>query len=517
MTETTADHTPAGIGAAFSVPDTGGAQAAVFMIRGGWAVQHDAALSEPPRRGTTVRELWPNLPGAFPNGFDAACSTNTPRVYLFKGSTCVLYDMERNAPVGGVAPIEGKFPGLLKDDPAFTGGIDAGLPAPDGTIHLFRGDRWVNYDVEYDEVVDRGAIAERWGSPEFPGSEVHGGVAAAFNSPNSRNGFLVAPGGKRYVECDTRTHRITSAGKALRDRWPYRTFVGVVEETEGMLWVFDAASGQKIRQVQAGRSGSVSIAPDGFRALAPVDRDGQLALVDITAGTRTTLATGGRPYGVAALPDGSAAYVGDTSGPSIRAVDLTTGTTTSIDVGSDVYGLVAAPDGRYVYASCYPRAEVAVVDTERQSVVRRLDAFNKPSQTVITPDGSVLGIASSEAGNGYVVLASTSGGSARTVRIGQDAMGVAASPDSRIVYAVDLASEVKVIDIASASQIGAIGGSGRLSSVVADPDGQHLYVTAYMGNAVQKLSVSTGEKVDEFPLGMSLNQYAYVGIGQAWG
>lgn len=517
MTETTADHTPAGIGAAFSVPDTGSAPAAVCMIRGGWAVQHDAAVSEPPRRGATVRELWPNLPGTFLNGFDAACSTNTPGVYLFKGSTCVLYDMERDAPIGGAAPIEGKFPGLLKDAPAFTEGIDAGLPAPDGTIHLFRGDQWVNYDIEYDEVVDLGGIAERWGSADFPDSEVHGGVAAAFNSPNSRNGFLVAPGGKRYVECDTRTHRITSAGKVLRDRWPYRTFVGVVDDTDGMLWVFDAATGQKIRQVQAGRSGSVSIAPDGFRALVPVDRDGQLALVDITAGSRTTLATGGRPYGVAALPDGSAAYVGDTSGPSIRAVDLTTGTVTSIDVGSDVYGLVAAPDGRQIYASCYPRADMAVVDTATQSVVRRLDAFNKPGQAVITPDGAVLGIASSEAGNGYVVLTSASGGSARTVRVGQDAMSVAASPDSRIVYAVDLASEVKVIDIGSASQIGTIRGSGRLSSVVADPDGEHLYVTAYMGNAVQKLSVSSGGEVDEFPLGLSLTQYAHAGIGRAWG
>ncbi|MFJ3927646.1 cell surface protein [Streptomyces sp. NPDC090022] len=519
--DTTADLVARGIDAAFSIPDSGGSRAAVFMVRGGWAVQYDAASVAPPTRGTALRELWPKLPAAYLNGFDAACSTDTARVYLFKGATCVLYDMERNEPVGGSGPVPigDKFPGLRKDAPEFADGVDAGLPAPDGTVHLFRGSRCVNYDIEYDEVVVQGPIADIWRNPAYPDSEVYGGVAAAFSHPATSNGYLLTTDGKRYVECDTDRHRVTSGTELLRDRWPYRTFLGVVDSTEELLRVFDADTGQQIRQASIGRSQNVSFSQDGFLALAPTYQSGQLALVDVTAGTLQTVPAGSNAFGLGVLPDGSAAYVGSLDGPDIRVIDLATGASVPVDVGSDTTALLPSPDGRHVHVTCRSTDDVAVVDTATRQVVRRADGGFRPTEAAITPDGSVLGLVNRTSGSSFVALVNAAGGGGpRLVEVGRDLSCVAPSPDSQLFYAADLGPDVRVIHIATASVVDSVRVEGeRPNSVVVSPDGAYLFVVGYRGSSVKKMSLSGGEEVASFPLGAQLFEYAYLGIGPAWG
>ncbi|PSJ27091.1 cell surface protein [Streptosporangium nondiastaticum] len=531
MSETpgTTDLTPAGINAAFSVPDSGGAPAAVYMLRGGWAVHYDAASTAPPQRGNTLRELWPQLPSAYLGGVDATCSTDTQRVYFFKGSTCVLYDIAKNEPVGGSAPVQigDKFPGLGKDAPDFTQGVDAGMAASDGTVYLFRGGRFVNYDLQTDEVLEQGTLEEGWANADYPDSGVYGGVAAAFNHPATRNGYLIAPDGKRYAECDTDpdAHRVTSGTKALRDRWPYRTFVGVVDDTAGILWVFDAATGQKIRQTQVGSyPGGVAISPDGFLALTPIKAtsgtNGSLTLVDITSGAPKSVPLQDQwPYRVAVAPDGSAACVATVFGTAVHVVDPTSGAVRSVEIGEEASCVVAAPDSSCFYVSCRSAGDVAVVDPVTATVTRRFDGGSKPTELALTPDGSVLGITNPSSGSSFVMIARTvGGGQPIPVGVGRDLMAVAASPDSQQLYSVDLDSKVKVIDIPSATHVGDIAGlpDRRLSSVAVSPDGQHLFVTGYLGTSVQKLPVGGGDPV-EFPLGLTLTQYAYVTVAPAWG
>ncbi|MFF7725699.1 cell surface protein [Streptomyces sp. NPDC008001] len=530
MSGTSTDLTPAGIDAAFSVPDSADAPAAVYLLRAGWAVHHDAASTAPPRRGAALRELWPQLPAAYFGGVDATCSTDTQRVYFFKGATCVLYDVAANAPVGGAAPVPigDKFPGLRNGAPDFTQGVDAGMAASDGTVYLFRGGQYVNYDLETDEVLEQGTLEKDWADPGHPDPGVLGGVAAAFNHPATRNGYLVAPDGTRYAECDTEpeTHHVTSGLKALRDRWPYRTVVSVVDDTEGHLWVFDAATGQKIRQTVAGSyPGGVALSADGFRALVPVRSsgggNGSLALLDITAGTpRSVQVDDTWPYRVAPLPDGSAAYVATVFGRDVHAVDLTTGAVRSVEIGEEASGVAAAPGSDVVYVSCRTKGQVAVVDTTTATVTRWLDGGSKPTELALTPDGTTLAATNPDGGSSFVALAMTAGsGAPRLVPVGRDVMGIAVSPDGRQLYVADLDWKIKVIDLASGSHVGDVRGQEgrRLSAVAASPDGEHLFVTDYLGTSVQKLSVSTGEPVAEFPLGIALTQYAYVTAGPAWG
>ncbi|WP_338930790.1 cell surface protein [Streptomyces netropsis] len=529
MTENTTDLTAVGINAAFSVPDSGDAPAAVYMIRGGWAVHYDAAATAPPQRGNTLRELWPKLPATYLSGVDATCSTDTQRVYFFKGSTCVLYDIAKNEPVGGSAPVQigDKLPGLRNGAPDFTQGVDAGMTASDGTVYLFRGGQFVNYDLDSDAVLEQGTIEKDWSNADYPDSEVYGGVAAAFNHPATRNGYLVAPDGKRYTECDTDpdSHRVTSGTKALRDRWLYRTFLSVVDDTAGVLWVFDADTGQKIRQSQVGSyPGGVAISPDGFSALAPVKSsgggNGSLTLFDITAGTpKSVTVEDSWPYRVAPVPDGSAVYVATVFGTAVHAIDLATGEVRSVEIGEQASGVVASPDSTCVYVSCRTTNDVAVVDTATVTVTRRIDGGSKPTELALTPDGATLGITNPDSGSSFVAIARTAGGGAPVpVGVGRDLMGIAASPDSQQLYSVDLDSKVKVIDIASASHVGDIPGKEgrRLSAVAVSPDGEHLFVTDYLGTSVQKLPVNGGDPV-EFPLGLTLTQYAFLTVSPAWG
>lgn len=520
MTDSTAQATliPEGITTAFSVPGT--SRPLVYFIRGGWAVEHDAAAVAPPLRGLPLAELWPGLPTAYRGGFDAACATDTPRVYFFKGATCLLYDTERNEPVGGSTPvpIADRLPGLSKDAPEFTQGVDAGVPAPDGTVYLFRGDQCVVYDTEYDEVLQRGAIADVWRSADHPESEVYGGVAAAFSHPATSNGYLLPRGGTRYVEVNTDRHQVTSGTKTLRGRWPYRSFLGAVDSTEGLLRVFDGDTGQKIRQTSVGTSGGVAFSADGFLAFVSSYREGRLIVCDITAGSLKTVDTSRDAYGVAPLPDGSAVYTGDLSGPGVRAVDLATGTAVTIQAGSQPADLVASPDGRHVYVSCRGDDEIAVIDTATQTVTRRLDAGSRPTNVVVTSDGGSLGILNPSSGSSFVAITTTTGiGSPRLVPVGRDVMGLAVSPDSRTLYAADLGPEVRVIDIGSASQTGTITAAGRPSTLAVTPDGEHLFVTGYRATVIEKFALASGALVDEFPLEAELTEYASLGIGPAWG
>ncbi|MFF7020271.1 cell surface protein [Streptomyces klenkii] len=524
-TEST-DLTPPGINAAFSTPDSGQARASVFMVRGDWAVRHEAAAVAPPAEGGAMRDLWPGLPAAYRNGFDAACSTDTARVYLFKGATCVLYDFVQNAtvpPNASPASIGDRFPGLRKDAPDFAEGIDAGLPAPDGTVYFFRGSRCVNYDIEGDEVLEQGTIADFWHNPDHPDPGIADGIAAAFNHPATSNGYLVTRDGKRYVECDTdpARHRVTSGAKVLRDRWPYRTFLTLLDGFSGRLWIFDADSGQTIRQGQTGReSGGVVVSPDGFRVLATTlgsgGGAGSLVLLDITAGTLKTVGAGRSPYRVAALPDGSAAYVTDVSDEAVYAIDLVTGNARRLDIGPRPEDVVASPEGDRVYVARDANPAVAVVDTAQHAVTGGFGGDNTASCMALTPDGTTLvfGIVPVN----MVAVASTSGGGEPPlVPVGQSPEQLVASPDSRYVYVANRGAEVKVIDVAAIREVTPIRVRDRSNAIALSPDGEYLYVTSQGVDSVQKLRVSDGVQVGEFALGSALERYAYLAIGPAWG
>ncbi|MFH8789153.1 hypothetical protein [Streptomyces roseoverticillatus] len=520
------DLTPPGVNAAFSLPDSGPSRASVFMVRGDWAVRHEAAAVAPPAEGAAVRDLWPGLPTAYRNGFDAACSTDTARVYLFKGATCVFYDVAQNAtvpPNSSPVPIGDKFPGLRKDAPDFADGIDAGLPAPDGTVYFFRGSRCVNYDIEGDEVLEQGAIADFWHNPDHPDPGIADGIAAAFNHPATSNGYLVTRDGKRYVECDTDPvrHRITSGTKTLRDRWPYRTFLTVLDGSDGRLWVFDADSGQTIRQGQTGREpGGVVISPDGFRVLATAKGaaggEGTLALLDITAGALKTVAAGAWPYRVAVLPDGSAAYVTNPLDEAAHAIDLVTGEKHRIGTGPRPDGVVASPEGDFVYIGCDDDPAVAVVDTARQEVTRGLGGWTTATCMALTPDGATLAFGIPPVN--MVAVASTSGsGEPPLVPVGQSPEQLVASPDSRYVYVANRGAEVKVIDVATVREVTPVRVRDRSNAIALSPDGEHLFVTSERVASVQKVRVSDGVQVEEFPLGAALGLSAYLAVGPAWG
>ncbi|MCC3770618.1 cell surface protein [Streptomyces sp. UNOC14_S4] len=519
------DLTPNGIDAAFSVPDSGDAPAAVYMIRGGWAVHHDAAATAPPRRGNTLRELWPQLPPTYFSGIDATCSTDTQHVYFFKGSTCVLYDIAENRPVGGGTPaqIGDRLPGLRTSAPDFTQGVDAGMAASDGTVYLFRGGQFVNYDLETNRVLEQGTLEKDWANDAFPGSEVYGGVVAAFNHPATRNGYLVPPGGKRYVECDTDPdeHRVTSAAKTLRDRWPYRTFLSVLDGRDGRLWVFDADGGQPIRQTQTSpEAGGAVISPDGFRVLATAkgEGEGSLSLLDITSGSLRTVGAGVWPYRVAALSDGSAAYVTNPTRDTAHAIDLVTGAARAIDVGRAPEGVVASPDGTRVYVATDGDPVVAVVDTATNTVVRRFGGTITARCAALTPDGEVLCFGTPN-GVDRVAVARTGGtGEPPLVGVGQTPEQLAASPDSLLVYVANRGHEVKVIDVQAVREVGPVRTPrDRTNAVAVSLDGQHLYVTSENADSVQKLPASGGDPVTEFALGASLGNDAFLSVAPAWG
>ncbi|SDM31399.1 hypothetical protein [Allokutzneria albata] len=516
---------PTGIDAAFAIPDSGAGPATVYMTRGGWVVEHEAAATAPPVRGTSLGELWPQLPAAFRLGIDAACGTGTARVYLFKGGNCVLYDVRANEPVGGASPVPivNKFPGL-RDRPEFTQGIDAGLPAPDGTVYLFRGRNCLNYDLEFNEILDEGTIADYWQNSAFPDPAINDGVTAAFSFPATSNGSLIPLGGREFVDCDVDRHRVTSGSRLLRDRWPYRALVAAANETDGTLWVLGADNGQLVRQIGLGSYlGGAAISPDGFQALVPSfeNSPGELYIVDITSGAIRAVEVGRTPYGVTGSPDGLSAYIANLSGNSVSLVDLTTDATRTAAVGSDPSDVAVSPDGSIAYVPCKGSGTIAVVDTATGTKTRDFDGDIGPEAIAITPDGRYLGVISRDGTNGYLLSVNSATGSSRSLRIGQDARAVAASPDSQLLFATDTGPAIRIANAATATAVRDIQLDGKLTWLALSPDGEHLHVTTLRSPGpvpvVLRVDVASGEVLEEYELESSPSSDIHLGAGLAWG
>jgi Hemopexin len=137
-----------------------------YLFNGSQYVRYDPTADKAdPGYPAPIAGNWPGFPAAFQEGVDAEVVWNHQRVYFFKGSQYLVYDIAADRVAAGYPlPIAGHWPGLWTD------GIDAGVVWPNGKAYFFRGSKFVRYDIATDKA-DPGYPADirgRW--PGFPPS-----------------------------------------------------------------------------------------------------------------------------------------------------------------------------------------------------------------------------------------------------------------------------------------------------------------------------------------------------------
>ncbi len=108
----------------------------------------------PPNPPVPIAGKWPNMPVPWVVGIDAGLNWGTGKLYFFRGSEYLRYDMatdrvDPNYP----QPIADNWPGV------FTDRIDAALYPGGRFAYFFRGDQYQRFDVDANRVDASGSLA----------------------------------------------------------------------------------------------------------------------------------------------------------------------------------------------------------------------------------------------------------------------------------------------------------------------------------------------------------------------
>lgn len=250
----------------------------------------------------------------------------------------------------------------------------------------------------------------------------------------------------------------------------------------------------------------VAFTPDGRRAYVTGSTDtwtGQGGVSVIDTATKTVVATVGNgaiPTGIAVSADGSIVYVsvygrGDITPPSVLAVDTTTDAITAIGAGRFPAGVAVSLAGDRVYVLDTYINEgddaVWVIDTSTKAVLAKVGVGMDPRGMVASPDGShvyVLNRGNGSVGSATMSVIDTDPGSATVntvtavVKVGNEPVGLAVSPDGKRLYVSDLyEGAVRVIDTATNALVAKVRLGGTVGGIAVSPDGERVYVADPQG------------------------------------
>jgi len=216
----------------------------------------------------------------------------------------------------------------------------------------------------------------------------------------------------------------------------------------------------------------------------------------VTLGVIATIPVGQVPGGVAVSPSGGRVYVTNAGDGTVSVIDTSTDTvvhTIPLGTGAVPQDVVVHPDGTRAYIACAGSAfDVRVIDTATHSVATAIPVGGAATAVAVSPDGTVLYVASdNDAGNGAVSVIDTATGSVTaTLAVGAYPECIAVSRDGAHAYVTNLAAAgqgqvfdgtVSVIDTATSTVVTSIalasfGIGARPYRVAFSADGARAFV-----------------------------------------
>jgi YVTN family beta-propeller protein len=139
--------------------------------------------------------------------------------------------------------------------------------------------------------------------------------------------------------------------------------------------------------------------------------------------------------------------------------------------------VVASADGGRVYILCEGTGEVAVYDTQRAAIVRRIPVGRVPKGLSLAPGRKRLYVANSWSDNVSEIDTATLA-VVRTLPAGYEPNAAIADADGRFLYIANrISSDISVVDLASGQEVKRLAGGRGASYLALSPDGSRIYCT----------------------------------------
>jgi YVTN family beta-propeller protein len=239
-------------------------------------------------------------------------------------------------------------------------------------------------------------------------------------------------------------------------------------------------------QVAVGKTpGFVAIAPNGKFAYVANRAAGVVTVVDtaINEVVATIPIPDGPPQYLAFAPDGQRLYVSvfndpDRSINEVAVLDTQTNTVvTTIKVGSRPYALDVMPDGSEIYVPNHDSGTVSVIDTASNALVTDIRVKPNPHWVEFSQDGTQAYTANHES-NVITVIDTATRSVAAEIPVEISPHSVAVHPTRPLVANVNYDSDsVTVIDTERQQVTAVVPVGTHPQDVTWSPDGRHLYAT----------------------------------------
>jgi YVTN family beta-propeller protein len=262
--------------------------------------------------------------------------------------------------------------------------------------------------------------------------------------------------------------------------------------------------------IQVGKTpGFVAIAPNGKFAYIANRAAGVVTVVDtaIDKVVATIPIPDGPPQYLAFAPDGKRLYVSvfndpDRSINEVAVLDSQTNTVlTTIKVGTRPYALDVTPDGSQIYVPNHDSGTVSVIDTATSTLVTDIRVKPNPHWVAFSKDGTRAYTANHDS-NVVSVIDIASRKVIAEIPVQTSPHSVAVHPTRPLVVNVNYDSNsVTVIDTNSDKVIATAPVGTHPQDVAWAPDGRHLYVTNVDSDNLTVIAVDGYRETATIPTG----------------
>jgi YVTN family beta-propeller protein len=243
---------------------------------------------------------------------------------------------------------------------------------------------------------------------------------------------------------------------------------------------------------EAGASLSTSIAVGRMPAQVAMSSDGGTAITADQSGSTISMVDvpEGRTFATVPLPDGANDVLIDpsgtriyvtTAGGALDVIDVASRKViATVPIGASANALALDATLRLLYVSSVASASITMVSTATNEVVGDYGVGGKPQRIALSPNGRSLYIASEAAG--FEVLHLDSGIRNIAANVSPGAVGLALSPDGKLVYLTNrVEGRLYIINPETRTVIGTLSGLSMPRNVVFTRAGSAALVTGEGG------------------------------------
>jgi YVTN family beta-propeller protein len=240
------------------------------------------------------------------------------------------------------------------------------------------------------------------------------------------NGWSISPAGSSLALGDFPMNLVVSANKglmAVTNNGNSRQTIMLVDPSSATIVdeVEIAKSWYGLAFNSAGTRLYVSGGNDNMIVIYDIDNSNKLLRSDsIVLGTPWPMAIS--PTGIALDDERSKLYVVTKEDNSLYSIDLKSKDFSRLPLGHEGYACVLHPDGKTLYVSLWGGDQVALIDTENNTLVKTIRVGSNPNEMILTRNGHYLYVA--HANDNAVSVVETSTGTVKEV------LNTALFPDS---------------------------------------------------------------------------------------